>query len=144
MNWGYKILFVYIAFVGGIMLMVFKSSTQKRDLVTADYYAKELKYQERIDAEKRTEALSAPVKIEIISGQLVISFPKEFSGKKVSGSALFYCPSDNDKDIEQNFSTAAGTVTVPLPEKNKAAYELQLSWQADGNSYYLQNKLSTE
>ena len=51
MNWGYKILFVYIAFIAGILLMVFKSSTQKRDLVTADYYAKELKYQERIDAE---------------------------------------------------------------------------------------------
>jgi hypothetical protein len=142
MNWGYKILFVYIAFVGGIMLMVFKSSTQKRDLVTADYYAKELKYQERIDAKKRTQALSEPVKMEIISEQLVISFPKEFSGKKIDGTALFYCPSDNGNDKEQSFSTAAGTVTVPMPKKNKAAYELQLGWQADGNSYYIQNKLA--
>jgi hypothetical protein len=60
MNWGYKILFVYLAFVAGILLMVFKSSIQKRDLVTPDYYAKELKYQQRIDAVKKTQALSAP------------------------------------------------------------------------------------
>jgi len=40
MNWGYKILFVYIAFVAGILAMVFGSSSQKVDLVTPDYYAK--------------------------------------------------------------------------------------------------------
>ena len=141
MNWGYKILFVYVAFIAGILLMVFKSSTQKRDLVTADYYAKELKYQERIDAEKRTQALSAAVKYEIINHQMLISFPKEFTGKSISGTILLYCPSDNNKDVEQNFSTAAGTFTMPLPAKNKGSHQVQISWKADGNSYYFENKL---
>ena len=61
MNWGYKILFVYIAFVAGILAMVFGSSSQKVDLVTPDYYAKELKYQDKIDELGRVAALSAPV-----------------------------------------------------------------------------------
>lgn len=141
MNWGYKILFVYVAFVAGILLMVFKSSTQKRDLVTTDYYAKELKYQERIDAVKRTQALSAPVKYEVINRQIVISFPKEFSGKQITGSVLLYCPSDKNKDVEQTFSTAAGVFTMQLPVKNKGAHEVQISWQAGGISYYFENKL---
>jgi hypothetical protein len=141
MNWGYKILFVYIAFVAGILLMVFKSSIQKRDLVTEDYYAKELKYQERIDAEKRTQVLSASVKYEIINRQLLISFPKEFSGKTISGTILLYCPSDNNKDFEQPFSTAAGTFTMQLPVKNKGSHKVQISWKADSNSYYFENKL---
>ncbi len=141
MNWGYKILFVYIAFIAGILLMVFKSSTQKTDLVTTDYYAKELKYQERIDAEKRTQTLSATVKYEIINQQMLISFPKEFTGKSITGTILLYCPSDKNKDVEQNFSTAAGIFTMPLPVKNKGLYQVQINWQADGNSYYFENKL---
>ena len=141
MNWGYKILFVYVAFVAGILLMVFKSSTQKTDLVTTDYYAKELKYQERIDAEKRTQALSATVKYEIINQQMLISFPKEFTGKPITGTILLYCPSDNNKDVEQKFSTTAATFIMPLPVKNKGLHEVQISWQANGNSYYFENKL---
>jgi hypothetical protein len=58
MNWGYKILFVYAIFITGILFMVFKSATQKMDLVTPDYYAKELKYQEKIDESNRVNALS--------------------------------------------------------------------------------------
>lgn len=142
MNWGYKILFVYLAFVAGILLMVFKSSIQKRDLVTPDYYAKELKYQQRIDAVKKTQALSAPVKYELINQQMLISFPKEFTGKSITGSILLYCPSDNNKDIEQAFSASTNAYTMQLPVNKKGLYEVQISWQADGISYYFENKLT--
>ena len=141
MNWGYKILFVYIAFVVGILLMVFKSSTQKVDLVTIDYYAKELKYQERIDAVKRTQALSAPVTHEIIDQQIVFHFPKEFAAKKMSGSVLFYCPSDENKDLEKKFFAATGNFSMPLSAVQKGAYELQVSWQAEGVAYYFEKKI---
>ena len=142
MNWGYKILFVYLAFVAGILLMVFKSSIQKRDLVTPDYYAKELKFQERIDAVKKTQALSAPVKCELIDQQMVISFPKEFVGKSITGSILLYCPSDNNKDIEQAFSVSTNPYTMQLPVNKKGLYEVQISWQVDGISYYFETKLN--
>ena len=79
MNWGYKILVVYIVFVLAILFMVFKSSMQKTDLVTTDYYAKELKYQQKIDEIKRADALSAPVKYEIKDNELIIVFPKDFN-----------------------------------------------------------------
>jgi hypothetical protein len=141
MNWGYKILFVYIAFVVGILVMVFKSSTQKVDLVTTDYYAKELKYQDRIDAVKRTQALSAPVTHEITDQQILLHFPKEFAGKQLSGSILLYCPSDESKDLQKNFFTATGNISVQLPAAQKGAYELQVNWQSDSIAYYFENKL---
>ena len=83
MNWGYKILLVYVVFVTGIMFMVFKSSSQKVDLVTTDYYAKELKYQQKIDAMNRVSLLSDTVKYEMSEGNLTIAFPKDFAGKKI-------------------------------------------------------------
>ena len=63
MNWGNRILLVYIFFVAGIMLLVYKSSIQKTDLVTPDYYTKELAFQSTIEEQKRAHGLSARVKL---------------------------------------------------------------------------------
>ena len=99
MNWGNKILIVYIVFVSGIGFMVYKASTQNADLVTTGYYAKELKYQEKIDEVKRVSALSAPVEFTIKDNTLTIQFPKDFAGKQLAGEVVLYCPSDEKKDI---------------------------------------------
>jgi len=141
MNWGYKILIVYLVFVSGIMLLVFKSSSQKVDLVTTDYYAKELKYQEKIDAMKSVHQLSDTVKYAMNDGRLAIVFPKDFSGKEIDGKVLLYCPSDEDKDITHNFSVKDLQVSVPVHNAGRLEYQLQLSWQADGTSYYFEKKL---
>ena len=49
MNWGHKIIAVYVVFIAGMIFLVFKSSRQNIELVTEDYYAKELVYQQKID-----------------------------------------------------------------------------------------------
>ena len=61
MNWGYKILIVYIVFIAGIVTLVYKSSVQNQDLVVNDYYDQELKYQDKIDAVLRTNNLKSAV-----------------------------------------------------------------------------------
>lgn len=141
MSWGYKIMIVYIAFAIGMAAMVIKSSSQKMDLVTEDYYAKELKYQDNIDANKRTEALSTKVKCEVANGKLVISLPYEFASKEITGTLLLYCPSDDSKDVKKSFTTTNSTVTTVLPATIKGAYQIQLSWVADGNAYYFEEKI---
>ncbi len=141
MNWGYKIMIVYIAFAIGITAMVIKSSTQKIDLVTEDYYAQELKYQDNIDANKRTTALSSKVKYEMANGRLAITLPVEFESKEVSGRLLLYCPSDDSKDIKKDFTTNNRTLTTALPPTIKGAYQIQLSWVAEGNAYYFEENL---
>ena len=141
MNWGYKILVVYVVFVAGILFMVFKSSEQKMDLVTTDYYAKELKYQDKIDATTRANALSADIQYVISDKQIVLHFPKEFAGKKMSGSAELYCPSDEDKDVKKDFTADNATVTINISTVNKGQQELHISWQVDGVDYYFEKKI---
>ena len=48
-NWGYKILFVYLSFAGGILYLVYRTSLENRDLVSDNYYEEELAYQKVID-----------------------------------------------------------------------------------------------
>lgn len=141
MNWGYKILFVYLAFVAGIIVMVVKSSSQKTDLVTTDYYAKELRYQDRIDAVNRTATLSAPLAYEVANQQLIIRFPKEFSGKQVTATVLLYCPSNEEKDISSEYSGSGENININIPQRNTGAHELQVNWKADGKEYFFSDKL---
>ena len=49
MNWGFKILMLYAAFVGMIIFLVFRTAHENIDLVTEDYYQQELAFQNKID-----------------------------------------------------------------------------------------------
>ena len=141
MNWGRKILIVYIVFVLGIGFMVYKASTQNTDLVTTDYYAKELKYQEKIDEVKRVSALSAPVEYTIKDNVLTIQFPKEFAGKQLAGEAVLYCPSDEKKDVKKNFTLEDEPLKIEIPAGSKGLYELHLSWKDGATTYYFEKKI---
>jgi hypothetical protein len=141
MNWGYKILTVYAVFVLGIFFMVFRSSSQNTDLVTTDYYAKELRFQEKIDEAGRVAALSSPVNCEIRNNALFIVFPKEFTGRLLKGEAILYCPSDKDKDVIKHFAVQDNTVILSIPKINTGLHELHLSWKDGKVTYYLEKKL---
>ncbi|MGB4845196.1 MAG: FixH family protein [Ferruginibacter sp.] len=141
MNWGAKIVVVYVVFIAGILFMVFKSSSEKSDLVTTDYYAKELKYQEKIDEMNRVSALSTEVDVVIKDNELIVLFPKDFSGKKLTGEAVLYCPSDEKKDLKNNFSLQDEPLRISIPEKNRGLHELHLSWQDGGVTYYFEKKI---
>lgn len=141
MNWGKKIILIYAIFVSGIMFMVFESSSQKIDLVTTNYYAKELKYQDRIDEQKRVDELLDTIGYKIGNEKLVIVFPKDFAGKTIIGDAVMYAPSNEDNDIKQSFSVKDENVEIPLSIIKKGFYNLQLSWKADALSYYFETNI---
>jgi hypothetical protein len=141
MNWGYKILLVYGIFVAGILFMVVKSSSQKMDLVTTDYYAKELKYQEKIDELGRTNALSEPLRYDVKDNLVQIHFPKDFAGKKITGTAELYCPSNEDRDVKTAFAIQDTVLEMVIPAVTRGQYELHITWQVDGVSYYFEQKL---
>lgn len=141
MNWGYKILFVYLAFITGILFMVFRSTGEKTDLVAPDYYEQELKYQDKIDQAGRTASLSSPLQYNIANGRLSISFPGDFKGKTLEGNIILYCPSDKRKDLRQPFMVMDETVSLGLPGHYAGMFELQVSWKSDGNTYYYEKKI---
>jgi hypothetical protein len=141
MNWGYKILAVYGLFVAGIMFMVFKSSSQKMDLVTTDYYGKELKYQQVIDQSQRTSELSEALKYQVKNGELEVIFPKDFAGKKITGNVELYYPADESRDLKKDFSLQDTRFTMPVGSSSTGQYELHISWQADGKTYYFEKKI---
>lgn len=140
-NWGYRIATIYLLFVAGIMYLVVKSSQQQIDLVTPDYYAQELRYQERIDETLRAQALQEPLQFSVEQDVLTIDFPRQFQGKQVSGNVLLYCPANKEHDVSRNIQVDNNRMKISIPERNTGQHELQVSWEADGLKYYFTGNL---
>lgn len=141
MNWGYKILAVYLGFVAVIVFMVFRSSNEKFDLVTKDYYAKELKYQDQIERVKRTGQLTGKVVVSQENSSLKVTLPADFNGKSLKGDLLLYFPADETKDVKKAFSGSELTITLPIQAGNKGMHTLQVNWEADNQQYYYEEKI---
>lgn len=141
LSWGHKIAFVYVIFVAGIGLLVFKASSEKFDLVTKDYYGEELRYQQVIDQSANTAKLSTPLIVEKSASELNISFPAEMKNKKKIIDFYLYYPADAKRDFRKSIQLDDNAFTQSLPAAMKGKYELKLSWEADGVKYYFEKKL---
>jgi len=140
-SWGYKIAGVYLLFVAGIGVLVFKANNERFDMVTKDYYGEELKYQQVIDQSANANALSAPVSVERNDGAVTVRFPVEMKDKKIDVDFYLYYPADDKKDFRKSFTINAPEFNQSLPEGAKGMYELKLSWTADGKKYYNERKI---
>ena len=141
MNWGHKIIAVYVVFVAGMLFLAYKSSTQNIELVTEDYYAKELVFQKKIDESKRAASLSEPVEIKLTDHALTINFPKDFATKKITGEASLYCPSDEKKDMHQQFVVTDSNVSISVPDNYHGLNYVKIEWVVDGVNYYYEKKI---
>lgn len=135
-NWGYKITFVYLVFVTGIIYLVIRASGESYDMVTKDYYEEELKYQQVIDAAGRTAALSGPVVVKNEGGNIIVNFPEDFRNKTIRGQYHLYFPADEKKDSKSVFEISSLLLSKELPESASGFYILKLSWTVDQQTYY--------
>jgi hypothetical protein len=141
MNWGYRILIVYVVFAAGIVFMVVKASTQKTDLVMPDYYEQELKYQATIDATVNANALTAKLNCVVKNDTLFIEFPAEMKNTVLKTELLLYCVADKNRDLRKTIETTGGPVLLPLGTDNKGMHDIKINWQANGKNYYYEEKI---
>lgn len=140
-SWGHKILFTYLAFVVGIMSMVYLTSLQSRELVSDNYYSEELAYQKIIDQSANTASLSQNIKIEQLSDKIIIHLPGELQDKKSAGKWSLYFAADSKKDINGNFETKTGKTSILLPAKALGVYNMILQWETNGKDYYFEKTI---
>lgn len=140
-SWGHKILFAYLFFAAGIMLLVYLSSRENRDLVTENYYAEELAYQKVIDQSANTAALSSAVSVTAAADAVIIELPGELKNSLSEGTWALYFAADRNKDIQGNFSTADGRYRIPVKKDISGQFTIKLQWKADGKEYYFEQPL---
>jgi hypothetical protein len=140
MSWGKGIILVFAVFMLGIGVMVYRSMTKNIDLVSDNYYEKELKYQDQINKINNTNSLKDGLKISSTGNAVIISYPE---GKnKISGEVTFYKPSDAGSDFKAIIEPGTDMKQVINTEKlTKGLWKVQINWAMDGKDYFNEEKV---
>lgn len=142
MNWGHKIAIIYGLFMAFMIGMLFLSRGYDHELVTEDYYAQELAYQNKIDAGKNLASADFKVKVEMVEGKLRLLFEEMPSTSNLSGEVKLYKPDDERLDETLPLKIQEGTNWMDIDSSNRSGrYKLKLSFQHEGKSFYKEKDL---
>jgi len=141
MNYKYFIIGIYLVFVALIMTMVFKSCGQSIELETQNYYAEELKFQDKIDAGNR--GLVFRDSFKIVSNKGMIELQKPITAQWDSLRLEFKKP-DNQK-YDRSYSFLSGEKEQLSPsEFQEGYYNVSIVWYENGEASLIKKKIKLQ
>jgi hypothetical protein len=132
-NWGTKIFLVYTGFVVFMLVFVFLCTRQQFDLVSADYYDQELKYQQVIDGKNNANMLSEKLSISTANDTVFVKLPAEIVNGE--GEIFFYRPDNASLDLRVSFKNNS-IVAIPSGKLTAGTYKVKATWKNDGRPYF--------
>jgi nitrogen fixation protein FixH len=145
LNWGTGIVLAFIGFISFILFFVIRMNTDDRanhDLVTEDYYKKELAYQKEIDAEKEAKALPHQLQIEKAEEGLLIRFPEHMDPAKISGKVSLYRPSNKHLDFDFPISLSNAHLLIPDKRLLDGRWDINIRWTYEGKDYLIKKSMT--
>ncbi len=112
---------------------------QREDLVSADYYEREVRYQSQLDSMNRSQSLAAQsvVTFEPALQTIVITLPVAQT-QGATGNIHLYRPSDARLDRELPLTlNAAGVQHLDTKALSDGLWKVRVKWNANGQEYYL-------
>lgn len=138
MNWGNKLILVFIGFAGLMTTLVYKAVNTRFELVSKEYYQDELRYQDKIDGRANVANIGM-ITVTATNENLVLQMPKEMNGLTVKGEIWFYCKTAAAKDLRLPLNVDAEGKQIIARDKLVAdKYLMKLSWEAADKKYYLE------
>ena len=140
--WGVGIAVVYGAFMVIMIGIVVASRFQPVDLVSRDYYDKEITYQKQIDRMQRSqqEGMVLTIDHNIGDGKLTVTFPAGFSNKVVTGHLKLFRPSSAALDRNFEISSIASQ-QFDAGKLARGLWKIKVDWQVDSLQYYHEQEL---
>lgn len=134
MNWGRGIAITLILFMSFIIVLVTIMINTKVDLVTEDYYQKEMEFEDRIDESFNFESLENKPTISIDEENIHFILPTSMDYSDIQVS--FFRPSDESLDktihIDKNES-----FSLKKKDFSSGNYTIQLSFTSQSEKYLL-------
>ena len=136
MNFGGRIVVLYLSFVALIVTLVVMSYGQKVELVSDDYYSQEMKFQDKIDAINNEKSLVGSIHHSINGNEITLIADSSLLSNDFEGSIHFFRPSDSSKDIQLKMNFVNNTQAIDSKQLIHGAYKLQLSWTSNQKKYF--------
>ena len=144
-NWGTSIVIAFVLFIGFIMYFVIPMMTSEEyshDLVTEQYYKKELDFQREVDAEKKAIAENKTIQIKKVSEGLHVSFPSDLSPDNISGNIFLYRPSDKKMDFKVPLVLSDTNLLIPDKDLADGRWNITIEWEYMGEAYLLKKQIT--
>lgn len=144
-NWGTGVVIAFGLFMTFILYFVFKvqsDSQYDHEMVTEEYYKKELGFQQQLDKSQHAYDLKEKLTITAQNEGLQISFPKSFDHTKITGKVSFYRPSNQKLDFEKTISLSGSNLLIPKTDLVGGRWDITIDWEYEGVGYL--NKQSVD
>ncbi len=141
LNWGTKLAFFAILFMGFVMFMVFRISQTDVPLVEENYYEKGIGYQQEIDRKKDADKLIDVFvgRISMVgydSGSRFVFLQKHSVGDTIYGNAFFYRASDAKMDFNKDFMLIDSVPAFfDVTQLQKGKWKVTLNWESNHNKH---------
>lgn len=116
------------------------SLRQREDLVSSDYYEKEVRYQQRLDSMNRSLPMAAQplVTFEPDKQNIVIALPADRI-QNAKGTVHLYRPSDARLDCELPLGLGIdGTQRFDTRKMSDGLWKVRIEWNSGGQDYFLE------
>ncbi|HKB85727.1 MAG TPA: FixH family protein [Ignavibacteriaceae bacterium] len=141
-NWGTGILLSIIVFMSILIVLVYVFMSQDVDLVTKDYYSKELRYQKQIDKINNTNLTGKEVGISYLNNTVQLVFPDSVFTRKAAGTVYFYRPSGSKKDFSIPLTVSdRNEQYINTGKLDKGLWKIKVEWGMDGQDYYSEKSI---
>lgn len=145
-NWGTGIVIGMAAFMIFILQYVIRVQIDDKydnELVTTDYYQKEIHIDENYNAEKNALKLGENLNIKVIENGISINFPEEWKSNNINGTISLYRPSDQKLDHSLPIQlTDSNNLLIPKNLLAGGRWDISISFNYENTSYLKKETLN--
>lgn len=137
--WPYAIVAYFAVFITAMVGWAVFASSQRNDLVRADYYEEELRHQAQMDRVRRSATHPARIALSdgAGGGAVVVRLPGDHAGRVSSGSIQLYRPSDSRLDRTVPLSSdATGVQAVPVAGLAEGLWKVRVLWKVGDEEFF--------
>ncbi len=137
--WPYAIIGWFLLFGSAMAAWVVVAVRNDPDLVRADYYEREIAYQDQIDRLNRTAAFRSEVSVsyELGQQQVALRLPAAHLTGSITGTIHFYRPSNARLDFDLPLALdATGAQSVPTAKLQGGLWKVRVQWTSGGQEYF--------
>ena len=145
--WPWSILGFFVFLISTIVAFVSFALGQNMELVTKDYYAKELRFQQEIDQANNAAAFGdkVGVKFAAASQTVELKVPESLVAAGLKGAVEFYRPSDKTLDFTTPLMPGDdGLQSIDVSQLKPGFWRLSMAWKADGKDYLFRDSIVIE
>ncbi len=145
--WPVAIIATFVIFIIGLIAWITFAVHQKLDLVRADYYEEELRFQDQVDRVGRTVAWRGEMSVlyQPEFHWLKIQLPAAHVAKAPTGKITLYRPSNAalDKVLPLRLDTD-GLQRLDTQNLAPGFWKVRLVWKVDAEEYYFEQAVVIE